>query len=135
LAATFAAEVIAAIRGASLQEILTETRSSNGIARRGPGRPRGSSTKTTNTKGTSPSSTSVRTSKGRLHRRSPEELAKALDQVVSIVKASKEGLRAEQIRKKLGMQRKELPRVIKEGLSKKQLKSKGQKRATTYLAA
>lgn len=29
----------------------------------------------------------------------------------------------------------EVPRVLKEGLAKKKLRSKGQKRATTYLAA
>jgi len=33
------------------------------------------------------------------------------------------------------MQSKEMPRVLKEGVSKKKLKSKGQKRATTYTAA
>ena len=46
----------------------------------------------------------------------------------------KEGLRAEEIRANLGMEAKELPRVLKEGLAKKKLRSKGQKRATTYTA-
>jgi len=35
----------------------------------------------------------------------------------------------------LKMQAKEMPRVLKEGLSTKKLKAKGQKRATTYTAA
>jgi hypothetical protein len=51
------------------------------------------------------------------------------------VKKHKEGLRAEQIREELGLQAKELPRVLKEGLSSRKLKSKGQKRATTYFAS
>jgi hypothetical protein len=33
------------------------------------------------------------------------------------------------------MQSKEMPRVLAEGLAKKKLKKKGQKRATTYFAA
>jgi len=72
---------------------------------------------------------------GRLKRRSPAEIAKALDRVVALVKSKKDGLRAEQIRASLGMQAKEMPRVLQEGLAKKKLKAKGQKRATTYTAA
>jgi hypothetical protein len=51
------------------------------------------------------------------------------------VKKHKAGLRAEQIRAQLGMQAKEMPRVLAEGLSKRKLKRRGQKRATTYTAA
>jgi len=58
-----------------------------------------------------------------------------LDQLVSVLKKNKGGLRAEQIREELGLQAKEMPRVLKEGLSTQKLKSKGQKRATTYFAA
>jgi hypothetical protein len=72
---------------------------------------------------------------GRLPRRSPAEIAKALAKVVALVKSDAGGLRAEQIRDRLGMDRKEMPRVLKEGLAKKQLRSKGQKRSTTYTAA
>jgi hypothetical protein len=43
-------------------------------------------------------------------------------------------LRAEEIRQALQMEAKEMPRVLKEGLAKKKLKAKGQKRATTYSA-
>jgi hypothetical protein len=70
-----------------------------------------------------------------LPRRSSEDIEQILDQVVSLVKSHKEGLRAEQIRSELGMQAKEMPRVLKEGLVKRKLRSKGQKRATTYFAA
>jgi len=71
---------------------------------------------------------------GRLHRRSPEQIANALDRVVALVKGNKDGLRAEQIRAALKMQSKEMPRVLREGLAKRKLKAKGQKRATTYTA-
>jgi Fic family protein len=60
---------------------------------------------------------------------------RALDGVIALVKKHKGGLRAEQIRAELGMQAKEMPRVLSEGLSKKKLKRRGRKRATTYSAA
>ena len=44
-------------------------------------------------------------------------------------------MRAEQIRQVLKLDKRELPRVLAEGLKTKKLKSKGQKRATTYSVA
>jgi hypothetical protein len=123
LASNFAASVLNAIQGASLEDLLGEAVG----ARRGPGRPR----RTPSMGGGKPTR-APRT--GRLKRRSPEDIALALDQVVALVKKHKGGLRAEQIRAQLGMQAKEMPRVLKEGLSTKKLKSKGQKRSTTYTA-
>jgi hypothetical protein len=126
LAASFANAVLDAIRGASLEELLAE---SGGGARRPSGRPSARS---------KPASTSGPRSArkpGRLKRRSGADIAKALDQVIALVKTKKDGLRAEQIRAALKMQSKEMPRVLKEGLAKKKLRSKGQKRSTTYFAA
>jgi hypothetical protein len=54
--------------------------------------------------------------------------------VVALVKKHPKGLRAEQIRVELGLQAKEMPRVLKDGLAAKKLTCKGQKRATTYFA-
>ena len=123
LASAFATSVLEAVRGGSLHELLGET---SGAARRGPGRPRALE---------SQSAKPARVSHpGRLKRRSPEDIAQALDQVVALLKKNRGGLRAEQIREQLGMQPKEMPRVLKEGLGKKAFKSKGQKRATTYFA-
>jgi hypothetical protein len=123
LADSFTNAVLSAIRSASLEELLAES----GGARRGPSRSAG------------PARPAVRagraSSSGRLPRRSAEDIAQVLDSVVSLVKRHKEGLRAEQIREELGLQAKELPRVLKEGLSSRKLKSKGQKRATTYFTA
>jgi len=121
LAASFASSVLDAIRGASLEELLGEA----GGGRRGPGRPRKSSV--------APATPRARKA-GRLARRSPEQIAKALDRVIALVKTKKDGLRAEQIRAALKMQSKEMPRVLQEGLAKKKLKSKGRKRATVYSA-
>jgi hypothetical protein len=72
---------------------------------------------------------------GRLHRRSLDEIAKTLDSVAALLKRHPQGLRAEQIRSELGLMRKELPRVLKDGLTNKVIRAKGEKRATTYFAA
>jgi transcriptional regulator with XRE-family HTH domain len=123
LASTFVAGVLDSIRGANLEDLLGEA----SIARRGPGRPKATP------EGSTASARVTRS--GRLKRRSREEIAKALDEVIALVKKHKSGLRAEQIRAQLKMDRKEMPRVLQEGLSTKKLKSKGQKRATTYTTA
>jgi hypothetical protein len=52
--------------------------------------------------------------------------------VVILVRKNKEGLRSEQIRKALKLDVREVPRILKQGLATKKLKSKGQKRATVY---
>jgi hypothetical protein len=71
---------------------------------------------------------------GRLPRRSAEDIAAALASIVALVKKNRDGLRAEEIRANLGLEAKELPRVLKEGIATKKLRTKGQKRATTYFA-
>jgi ribosomal protein L22 len=120
LAASFADSVIDVIRSSSLHELLNETSHSKG-AHRGDilGK---ASTHTTRSAG------------GRLPRRSADEISAVLDQIVALVAKHKDGLRAEQIRAELGLQAKELPRVLKEGLTTKRLRCKGQKRATTYFS-
>ena len=124
LASSFAHSVLDAIRGASLDDLLGETGAGG---RRGPSRP-AAVQKTDPKRGRGGRA-------GRLKRRSPDDIAKGLEQVVVLLKKNKGGLRAEQIREHLGMQSKEMPRILKEGLRKKALKSKGQKRATTYVAS
>jgi hypothetical protein len=119
LATSFTDAVLEAIRSTSLEEILSESRGHSRGFRAGVSVSRGGG---------------GRASSGRLPRRSAQDIANALDQIVALVKQHKDGLRAEQIRAELGLQAKELPRVLKEGLSTKMLRSKGQKRATTYFA-
>ncbi len=122
LASSFADSVVDAIRGTSLEELLSES-GARPKARHVEGAPKAKAT-----------SRVARTSSGRLPRRSAEDIAAELDKIVALVQKNKDGLRAEQIRAELGMQAKELPRVLKEGLSSKKLRSRGQKRATTYFA-
>ena len=124
LADTFASSVLAAIRGASLDDLLSEAQGTSRSGRRE--RPR-----------TADGAPLPRrpSRKGRLGRRSPEDIAKTLAQVVALVKRHPKGLRSEQIRHALKLDKREVPRVLHEGLSKKMLRARGHKRATTYSAS
>jgi hypothetical protein len=117
LAQSFTTGVLAAIRSASIEDLLAE---SGNAARRGGGRT------------TAGSLTAKTTKSGRLARRSAEDIAKAVDGVVALVKKSKTGLRSEEIKKALNLDVREVPRVLKTGVQSKKLKAKGQKRATVY---
>jgi hypothetical protein len=140
LASNFAAAVLAAIRGASLRDLLdAQELPRNGGRRRGV-RVRADALnaylhlkgqKTGDINGSVASTPSSR----RLARRSPADIARTLDAVVILVRKTKMGMRSEEIRKALRLDVREVPRVLKEGLAKKKLRSKGQKRATTYTAA
>lgn len=139
LASNFAAAVLAAIRGASLEELVGGGSSTASAPRRPVGRPR----KTVQAKASAPRATPAKpaaakpakTKGGRLARRTPEDVAKTLAAVVSLLKTKKDGLRSEQIRASLKLDKREMPRVLGDGLAKKVLKSKGQKRATSYFVA
>jgi ribosomal protein L12E/L44/L45/RPP1/RPP2 len=126
LATSFAGAVLDAIKGASIQELLAE---SAAAPRRGPGRPSASAAAHPAAAAAKPAR---RAKAGRLARRSPEEITKTLDRIHGLLKGKKAGMRSEEIRKALKLDVREVPRVLKEGLSKKKLKSRGQKRATTY---
>src|SRR3984957_1979360 len=117
LASTFADSVLAAIRGASIEELLGESHA----APRRPGRPR-VATKSVAAK---PVRAPAPRKAGRLARRSPADIAKALATVVALVKKHPKGLRSEQIGAELKMRPNEMPRILGEGLAKKALKSKG----------
>jgi hypothetical protein len=131
LASSFTHAVIEAIREVSLEELVAETGGLKGMPRvpalagsRGRGRaPR---------RQTGPSR---RSSSRRLKRRSRNDIQKALGDIVSLVENRPRGMRAEQIRIELGMEAKEMPRILGEGLATRQLRKRGQKRATTYYAA
>jgi hypothetical protein len=126
LAANFAQQVLAAIQGSSLQELVGSGGSSVGNGR--------SARSVAAHVETLPSVRKAGRKPGRLPRRSADEIAALLNKIVLLVKTHKDGMRAEEIRSTLGMEAKEMPRILKEGISKKKLTTKGQKRATTYFA-
>ncbi|HEX4446444.1 MAG TPA: hypothetical protein VH044_06910 [Polyangiaceae bacterium] len=133
LAASFAEDVVRAIQGASLQELLGEVAGSR--ARRGPAAPAPAAAPASEPDGPRAARAPVLSRKGRLKRRSADDIAATLGSIVSLLKQNPAGLRAEQIRAQLSMLAKELPRPLAEGLASKALRKKGQKRATVYFAA
>ncbi len=125
---TFVDQVLGTIQGASLHEI-AGTKGSGRVIGGG----RSARTVAAKTVAAAPKMASVKAS-GRLARRTDEEIQAMLGKVVLLVKTHKEGMRAEQIRSTLGMLPKEMPLILKQGVSTKKLMTKGQKRATTYFA-
>jgi hypothetical protein len=129
LAQTFAAGVLEAIRSSSLEDILGET---SGVKRgpgrppgqRGPGRPPGK-----RGPGRPPGSTSKR-----LARRSENDIAAVTESIIALVKKHPTGLRAEQIRAELSIDKREWMRPLGMALDSKKLTKKGEKRSTTYYA-
>ena len=133
LASTFASGVLSAIRSASLEEILAESGGGSGV-RRGPGRPRLSAALDVSSVGTGRASRGPGRKKGRLGRRSANDIAAVVQSIVALLERKPKGLRAEQIRSELGLDAKELPRPIADALSSRKISKQGQKRATTYFA-
>jgi hypothetical protein len=127
LATKFASQVLSAIRTASLDDLTDGSPRPNGHTN---GHVNG---RTNGHAASSAAGSRARTTKsGRLARRSTEEIKKTLTLVVAALKSKKDGMRAEEIRKSLNLDVREVPRVLKEGLSSKLLRSRGEKRATTY---
>src|SRR5258706_808227 len=118
LAQTFAAGILQAIRSAPLDEILGE--GAGARAGRKPGRPaKGASEAAVSTGG------GKRARGGRLARRTVDDIQAVVESIVSLVKKSKGGLRAEQIRAQLNLDKREIGRPIAEALAKKKLTKKG----------
>lgn len=71
---------------------------------------------------------------GKRVRRTASDIEALVDRIVLFVGKREAGCTAERIRGGLGVERKELPRALKEALAKRLLTKKGQKRATVYFA-
>ena len=125
LAADFAAEVLRAIRSASLEEILQESGA-------GPGDGRARAAVQGRAARSAPRGR--RTASGRLGRRSAEDIETLVERIAELLAGHPEGLRAEQIREQLNLEAKELPRPLAEALSGGRISKRGQKRATTYFS-
>jgi hypothetical protein len=108
LAQTFATGVLAAIRSASLSEILNESNGS-ALKGRGPGRP-------------PKSNGAVKAIDGENH----------VSAITGLLSAHPTGLRAEEIRAKLRWEKAAGTKAITKALEAKAIKKTGQKRATTY---
>ncbi|HVH42299.1 MAG TPA: hypothetical protein VM925_08140 [Labilithrix sp.] len=126
LANDFARSIISALRTASIDELTGISGQARSSGR--PGRPAAVAVVETTGGGRK------RGRGGRLGRRSTTEIGRMVDNIVTLLQKSPEGLRAEQIREALGVQAKELPRPLADGLTEGRISKTGQKRATTYFA-
>ena len=120
----FATAIVQALRSASLDELVSITAGGGRAPSRAPA-----------TKTPVAAAPKVAKKAGRLGRRSPADIARTLDNIVTVLAAHPEGLRAEQIKAALSLDTREVPRPIAEGLKSGVLKKSGQKRATVYFAA
>lgn len=65
-------------------------------------------------------------------RRSPEELEKTVADILMLLARNEAGMRAEQLRAELGLDKKSMPGPLKMALASGKIRSEGQKRLTTY---
>lgn len=117
LAQEFAVGVLAAIRTASLQDILAETGAKNGHV--------------------SFSGTSKATGKGArvaLPTGKGKSSGDTVSAITSLLSSNPTGLRAEQIRTHLKIDKPTVTKALTQALASGSVKKQGQKRATTYFA-
>ncbi len=142
LAADYARKVVHTIHAASLQEIMAEVAdgSSTAAAPAEPepapevrfAEPVASSAPPAAARPPARRKAQGRTREGGAARRSPADIARIVDAIVALLQTAPEGLRAEEIRKELWVEAKDLPRPLAEALKVKKIQKRGQKRATTY---
>ena len=114
--------ILASIRSASLEDL---------ISGRDQRRTKRGSTQSETT-GTSEAKANGRLAR-RLARRSKDEILAKVSDVAALLKKHKDGLRSEQVQKELGLDKRETPRIFREGLAAGMLKVlRGKKRATFY---
>jgi hypothetical protein len=132
LADSFAAGVLAAIRSASLDEILAGGGAAGAApTKRGPGRPRKVVAESAPAAAPKPAK---RGKGGRLARRSPSDIEHVVGLIVAKLGEHKDGLRSEQLQKELKLDKKEITGPLNQALAAKKITKKGQKRSTTYFA-
>jgi hypothetical protein len=113
LATAFAASIVDVIRGSSVEELFEQSGSEK--------------------RGSSGAAVVSRRRAGRLPRRTGQDIEAVIEQIIELLRQNPKGMRAEEIRSSLGLEPKEMPRPLKEGLEAGRFTKSGQKRATTYL--
>jgi hypothetical protein len=73
-----------------------------------------------------------RASKTASGRRSPEDIAKTTERIVALVKKHPKGIKAEEMKTKLGISQNEWVLPLKKALASKEIRKTGQKRSTRY---
>ncbi len=133
LAATFVDNLVAAIRGATMDDLaeLTDGSSPRPSSKRAP-MPSAAPSDLAEPPSVGKRGRAKRTASGRLKRRSPADIAKTIGAIEALLSSHPEGLRSEQIRAELRLEAKEIARPLFEAVVAGRLVAQGQKRATTY---
>ncbi|MGZ6067066.1 MAG: hypothetical protein ACXWVM_32005 [Polyangiales bacterium] len=133
LAEDFASSVVAALRGASLDEI--SELAGGAVARPSVrGKRATTSPRTTAAAPSTAAARLPRLGKGG-KQRSAADFETIVGAIVTLLQQHTEGLRAEQIQKELGLSKKDTPRPLLLALGAKKIRKKGERRSTTYFAA
>jgi hypothetical protein len=125
----FATNIVRALRGASLDELINVTDRAGSF---GPGTAKTKPVTLVVPEGRGRRAAGVR---GRLGRRSVEEIEKTLQDIVQVLGRHPQGLRAEELKNELGLDKRELPRPLSDGVKAGLLTKAGRKRATTYFVS
>lgn len=125
LSAAFADSIIAALRETSISELT----SAAGVGGGGRGKHVHSSSEDIEETPTKPRAAKKT---GRLARRSEEDILKVVEEILVVVKKHPEGIRAEELREELGLDKKEMPKPMLVALANGSLRKEGEKRATVY---
>jgi hypothetical protein len=125
LAHDFAAGVLQAIRGASLEELLAESQARSDSARGRVAKP---------SRAAAAPAAKAPASNGRLVRRSSKDIEHVIGLIVGALGRAPAGMRSEELQKVLKISKKEIVRPLTEAVAAKRISKKGQKRATTYFA-
>lgn len=126
LSAAFADSIIAALRETSISELT----SAAGVGGGGRGKHVHSISENIEETPTPRAAKAKKT--GRLARRSEEDIAKVVEEILVVVKKHPEGIRAEELRVELGLDKKEMPKPMLVALANGSLRKEGEKRATVY---
>jgi hypothetical protein len=127
LANQFATGVLAAVRSASLEDILE----AGDPTRRGPGRPR-RSVGSVDAAPSPVSSPTRRARGGKRLRRSAKDITSTSEKIVAHVGKHPKGIRGEQVRKDLGIAKNHWMKPLGMALESKKIRKTGEKRATVY---
>ncbi len=130
LAATFVDNLVAAIRGATMDDLAELTDGSS--PRPSKAMPSVAPSDLAEPPSVGKRGRAKRTASGRLKRRSPADIAKTIGAIEALLSSHPEGLRSEQIRAELRLEAKEIARPLFEAVVAGRLVAQGQKRATTY---
>jgi hypothetical protein len=122
---SFTSDLANIVRAAALEAVGSALGAPTAPAKRGPGRPHKSGV---------PSQIVAPKRKGKRAKRTPEDVAKMGEAVVAYV-AKNPGQSVEQIKKALGVEKKDLQLPIIRLIEAKKLKTTGQKRGTKYFPA